>query len=80
MLEVNESNLAQYVVHHVSDVLVLGDEVFSEPDVMLEAAFTQLAFNKIDWDQQYEFFHETDIELNEIYSYVKLFLSKRSFP
>ncbi len=71
MLEVNESKLAQYIVHHVSDVLVLGEEAFSQPEVMLEAAFTQLAFNKIDWDQQYEFFHETNIELNEVYTYVK---------
>ena len=37
---------------------------------MLEAAFTQLAFNKIDLEQQYEFFHETDIGLNEVYTYV----------
>ena len=37
---------------------------------MLEAGFTQLAFNKIDFEQQYEFFHETDIGLNEVYTYV----------
>ena len=37
---------------------------------MLEAAFTQLAFHKIDFEQQYEFFHETDIGLNEVYTYV----------
>lgn len=47
---------------------------------MLEAAFTQLAFNKIDWDQQYEFFHETNIGLNEVYTYVKsIFDSENSF-
>ncbi len=71
MLEVSESKLAQYVVHYVSDTLVLGEEVFSHPEVMLEAAFTQLAFNKLDFEQQYEFFHESNIGLNEVYTYVK---------
>lgn len=80
MLEVSESKLAQYMVHHISDVLILGEEAFSQPEVMLEAAFTQLAFNKIDWDQQYEFFHETDIGLNEVYTYVKsIFDDESSF-
>lgn len=71
MLEVSESKLAQYVVHYVSDTLVYGEEAFSQPEVMLEAAFTQLAFNKLDFEQQYEFFHETAIGLNEVYTYVK---------
>ncbi|MFJ7406978.1 MULTISPECIES: nucleoid-associated protein [unclassified Lysinibacillus] len=71
MLEVSESKLAQYVVHYVSETLVLGEEAFSQPEVMLEAAFTQLAFNKLDYEQQYEFFHETNIGLNEVYTYVK---------
>ncbi|MGE7091083.1 hypothetical protein ACQKII_06390 [Lysinibacillus sp. NPDC048646] len=80
MLEVSDSKLAQYVVHQVSDKLVLGEEVFSQPEVMLEAAFTQLAFNKLDMEQQYEFFHETDIGLNEVYTYVKaIFDSENSF-
>lgn len=70
MLEVSESKLTQYVVHHVSDSLVLGDEAFSQPGTMLEAAFTQLAFNKIDLEQKYEFFHESDLGLNEVYTYV----------
>ncbi|MFY0521268.1 hypothetical protein [Lysinibacillus sp. UGB7] len=80
MLEVSDSKLAQYVVHQVSDTLVLGEEAFSQPEVMLEAAFTQLAFNKLDLEQQYEFFHETDIGLNEVYTYVKaIFDSENSF-
>lgn len=70
MLEISESKLAQYVVHYVGDALVLGDEAYSQPKVMLEAAFTQLAFNKIDLEQQYEFFHESDIGLNEVYNFV----------
>ncbi|MEK4485878.1 nucleoid-associated protein [Psychrobacillus sp. FSL H8-0484] len=78
MLEVSESKLGQYVVHYVSDTLVLGDEVFSQPEVMLEAAFTQLAFNKIDFEQQYEFFHETDIGLNEVYTYVNSIFDQES--
>ena len=80
MLEVSDSILAQYVVHYVSDTLVLGDEAFPRPEVMLEAAFTQLAFNKLDLEQQYEFFHETDIGLNEVYTYVKaIFDNETSF-
>ncbi|KAA0966247.1 nucleoid-associated protein [Sporosarcina sp. ANT_H38] len=78
MLEVTESKLAQYVVHYVSDTLVWGDEVFSQPEVMLEAAFTQLAFNKVDFEQQYDFFHETDIGLNEVYSYVNSIFDQES--
>lgn len=80
MLEVSESKLSQYVIHYVSDTLILGEEAFSQPEVLLEAAFTQLAFNKMDLDQQYEFFHETDINLNEIYTYAKLiFQQENSF-
>ncbi|MFC7686882.1 hypothetical protein [Ureibacillus sp. GCM10028918] len=71
MLEVSESKLKQYVLHYVSDTLILGEEAFPPPELLLEAAFTQLAFNKIDLDQQYEFFHETDIHLNEIYTFTK---------
>jgi hypothetical protein len=70
MLEVSESKLMQYIIHHVSDTPVLGDEAFSQPEVMLEAAFTQLAFSKVDFEQQYEFFHESDIGLNEVFTYV----------
>lgn len=80
MLEVNESKLAQYVVHHVGDTLILGEEAFPQPETLLEAAFTQLAFHKIDLDQRYEFFHETDIGLNEVYTYVKsIFDQENSF-
>ncbi|WP_332645726.1 hypothetical protein [Lysinibacillus sp. 54212] len=71
MLEVSESKLLRYIVHHVGDKLILGDEAFSQPEVMLEAAFAQLAFSKIDWEQPYEFFHETELELNEMFTYVK---------
>ncbi|MEG0261322.1 MAG: hypothetical protein RR651_15775 [Lysinibacillus sp.] len=80
MLEVSDSNLAQYIVHSVGDTLILGEEAFTRPEVMLEAAFTQLAFNKIDSEQLYEFFHETDIGLNEVYTYVKaIFDDEHSF-
>lgn len=78
MLEVTDSKLTQYVMHYVSDTLVLGDEAFSQPEVMLEAAFTQLAFNKVDFEQQYEFFHETDIGLNEVFTYVNAIFDTES--
>lgn len=80
MLEVSDSQLMQYIVHSVGDTLVLGEEAFTRPEVMLEAAFTQLAFNKLDFEQQYEFFHETDLGLNEVYTYVKsIFDNEESF-
>lgn len=80
MLEVMDSKLAQYVVHHVSETLVLGDEAFTQPEFMLEAAFTQLAFNKVDYEQQHEFFHETDIGLNEVFTYAnEIFDSENNF-
>jgi len=78
LLDVSESKLAQYVFHYVSDSLVFGEEAFSQPEVMLEAAFTQLAFHKIDLEQQYEFFHETDIGLNEVYTYAKSIFDQES--
>ena len=71
MLEVTDSKLTKYAVHYVGDALVLGEEAFLQPDVLLEAAFTQLAFGKLDLEQQFEFFHETNIGLNEVYTYVK---------
>ncbi|MDN4493536.1 nucleoid-associated protein [Ureibacillus aquaedulcis] len=80
MLEVSESKLTQYVLHYVGDTLIMGEEAFPQPEVLLEAAFTQLAFNKIDVDQQFDFFHETDIILNEIYTYSKsIFNDESSF-
>lgn len=45
---------------------VFGVEVFSQPKLMLEVAFTQLAFIRINYEQQYEYFHETDIGLVEM--------------
>ncbi|HBJ02003.1 nucleoid-associated protein [Lysinibacillus fusiformis] len=72
MLEVNESKLAHYSIHYLSEAtLLLGEEAFTQPELMLEAAFTQLAFSKIELEQQYEFFHETDIALNEVFAYSK---------
>ena len=80
MLEVSDSILAQYVVHSIGDALVLAEDAYSRPEVLLEAAFTQLAFNKLDFDQQYKFFHETNLGLNELYTYIKaIFDNETSF-
>ncbi|MER2262201.1 MAG: nucleoid-associated protein [Psychrobacillus sp.] len=80
MLEVNESKLDQYIVHYVGDSLILGDEAYIQPEVMLEAAFTQLAFNKVDFEQPYDFYHQTDLGLNEVFTYVNtIFDNKNSF-
>ncbi|WP_341299959.1 hypothetical protein MHB44_15825 [Lysinibacillus sp. FSL H8-0500] len=80
MLEVSESKLTQYGMHFISESLILGEEAFTQPEVMLEAAFTQLAFHKIDMEQQYEFFHETNIALNEVFTYVQaIFAQENSF-
>ncbi|WP_445477938.1 hypothetical protein ACULLL_16335 [Lysinibacillus irui] len=78
MLEVSESKLAQYSLHFLNETLILGEEAFTQPEVMLEAAFTQLAFSKIDLEQQFEFFHETNIALNEIYTYAKTIFEQNS--
>ena len=78
MLEVSESKLAQYSLHFLNETLILGAEAFTQPEVMLEAAFTQLAFSKIDLEQQFEFFHETNIALNEIYTYAKAIFEQNS--
>lgn len=75
VLEVSESKLTGYIVHGIEEDLIVGDEVFTQPEVMLEAAFTQLAFSKVNFDQQYEFFHETDVELNEVYTYAQAILA-----
>lgn len=71
MLDVTESKLSKYVVHHVSDQLILSDEVYPQPEPLLEAAFLELAFHKVNWEEEYEFFHETNLGLNEVYTYVK---------
>ncbi len=78
MLEVSESKLAQYSLHFLNETLILGEEAFTQPEVMLEAAFIQLAFSKIDLEQQFEFFHETNIALNEIYTYAKAIFEQNS--
>lgn len=80
MLDVSESKLVKYVMHHVGEQLVMNDEAYSQPEILLQAAFTQLAFHKIDWDQQYEFFHETDLGLNEVFTYIdSIFYNEDSF-
>lgn len=71
MLEVTDSKLTHYIVHGLEDALVFGEEVLPQPEVLLEAAFTQLAFSKIRVEQQYEFFHESNLELNEVYTFAK---------
>lgn len=78
MLEVSESKLAQYSLHFLNETLILGEEAFTQPEVMLEAAFTQLTFSKIDLEQQFEFFHETNIALNEIHTYAKAIFEQNS--
>lgn len=80
MLEVSESTLSSYIVHGIEEQLVLGDEAFSQPAVMLEAAFAQLAFSKVKFEQQYDFFHETNLALNEVYTYAQtIFTDEQSF-
>lgn len=80
VLEVSESKLSSYIVHGIEEQLVLGDEVFSQPEVLLEGAFAQLAFSKVKFEQQYDFFHETNLELNEIYTYAKaIFADEQNF-
>ncbi|CAM5216215.1 Nucleoid associated protein NdpA OS=Ureibacillus acetophenoni OX=614649 GN=SAMN05877842_106118 PE=4 SV=1 [Ureibacillus acetophenoni] len=80
MLDVSESKLLKYVDALCGDKLVPNDEVYAQQKKLLQAAFTQLAFHKIDWDQQYEFFHETDLGLNEVYTYVNsIFYQEESF-
>ena len=62
----------------MSETLILGEEVFTQPEVMLEATFTQLAFSKIDVEQQYEFFHESNIALNEVFTYSRAIFEQGS--
>src|SRR5690554_6573008 len=76
MLDVSESKLTKYVVHHVGEELILGDHVYTQPDTLLEAAFTQLSFHKTNWEEPFEFFHETDLQFNEVYTYVKHIFSQ----
>lgn len=80
MIEVTESSLSQYVFHQVDEQLTIGDTVYITPEVVLEAAFTQLAFSKIKYDQQYTFFHESEVALNELYTYAKrIFADEKTF-
>ena len=79
MLEVSESKLMKYTMHYVGELALFGEEM-TEPDTLLEATLTQLAFYKMDFEQQYEFFHPTNIELNELYTYaMTIFEQPQSF-
>ena len=80
MLDVNESKLTQFVVHYVDDVVVFSEEQPKVNDIILEAALTELAFYKVDTEQQFDFFHETNINLNEVYTYAQaVFADKQQF-
>ena len=80
MLEVNESKLSQFVVHYVDDTIVFSEEQKKLNDLILEAALTELAFYKVDMEQQFDFFHETNINLNEVYTYAQaIFADKTQF-
>lgn len=80
MLEVTDSQLTQYVLHYVGDGTILTDEMYERPPLEMEAALTQLAFGKIEMEQQYEFFHETSLDHNEVYNYVQsIFADRRNF-
>lgn len=80
MLEVVDSQLSQYALHYVGDGTLLTDEVYERPALEMEAALTQLAFGKIELEQQYEFFHETSLDHHEIYNYVQaIFADRRNF-
>lgn len=78
MLEVTESKLSQFVVHYVDDTVVFSDEQQKVNDIVLEAALTELAFYKVDMEQQFDFFHETNIDLNEVYTYAQAIFADRT--
>ena len=80
MIDVNESKLSQFVVHYVDDTVVFSEEQTKINDIILEAAMTELAFYKVDTEQQFDFFHETSIDLNEVYTYAQaIFADKQQF-
>ncbi|MER1999714.1 MAG: nucleoid-associated protein [Lysinibacillus sp.] len=78
MLEVTDSKLSQFVVHYVDDGIVFSDEQKKVDDILLEAALTELAFHKVDFEQQFDFFHETNINLNEVYTYAQAIFADRT--
>lgn len=78
MLEITESKLSQFVVHYVDDNVVFSEEQKHVNDILLEAALTELAFYKVDFEQQFDFFHETNINLNEVYTYAQAIFADRA--
>ena len=79
MLEVSESQLMKYAMHYVGEATLFGEE-YAQPNALLEATLTQLAFYKVDFEQQYEFFHATNLDLNEVYTYaMTIFEQPQSF-
>lgn len=78
MLEITESKLSQFVVHYVDDNVIFSEEQKHVNDILLEAALTELAFYKVDFEQQFDFFHETNINLNEVYTYAQAIFADRS--
>lgn len=71
LLEATDSQLEKYMMHGIEEELTLGQEIYPRPEILLEAALTQLAFGKINREQPYRFFHETDIDFNEVCAYAK---------
>lgn len=78
MLEITESKLSQFVVHYVDDNVIFSEEQKHVNDILLEAALTELAFYKVDFEQQFDFFHETNINLNEVYTYAQAIFADRA--
>lgn len=78
MLEVTDSKLSQFVVHYVDDAVAFSEEQKHVNDIVLEAALTELAFYKVDFEQQFDFFHESNVNLNEMYTYAQAIFADRA--
>ncbi|PPA83913.1 hypothetical protein C4A75_14440 [Brevibacillus laterosporus] len=85
MLDLSHCKLVSFVIHYIGSALetnslVLMENTIEEIDIATENAFKQLAFNRFNENEKCEFYHESQIELNEVYSFSKgIFRDRNTF-
>jgi len=85
MIQSNNSQIRQLAVHYVGNQSLGEDVEFSEsvmeqPDEATIESLMKYFLSSIKGEELYEFFHESDLELNEVFSYcTKIFKDKRNF-
>lgn len=84
MIEVSDSQLSRYAIHVVGNAnegtVTLSNDVLHATTLELEAAWTDVAFQKFEQMEEYRFFHESSLTLHDMYVYAtEIFRSESEF-